>query len=94
MLFAVAVFAIAVTAFTLWCSVIVVRMKDLPWWRRGLPLALFLAANVASALRAFDIPEVANAVAFPLNVGVVVVALAEMRAARRRHETPEPESTA
>ncbi|MEU9983531.1 hypothetical protein [Streptomyces sp. NPDC050856] len=94
MLFAVAAIGIAVFALTLWCSVTVARIKDLPWWRRYLPLALFFASNIASALRAFDIPEVANAVAFPLNVGIVVVALTEMRAARQRHKTSEPRSTA
>ncbi|MEU8617358.1 hypothetical protein [Streptomyces sp. NPDC048623] len=89
MLFAVAAIGIAIFAFTLWCAVTVARIKDLPLWRRYLPLALFLASVVASALRAFDMPDVANAVAFPLNVAVVVVALAEMRAARQRRETPE-----
>ncbi|MEU1226632.1 hypothetical protein [Streptomyces sp. NPDC005828] len=86
MLFAVAAIGIAVFVFTLWCSVTVARMKDLPWWRRSIPFALFLVSNIASALRAFDMPEVANAVAFPLNAALVVVALWEIRAARQRHE--------
>ncbi|MFF4170537.1 hypothetical protein [Streptomyces sp. NPDC001744] len=94
MLFAVAAIGIAVFAFTLWCSVTVARIKDLPRWRRYLPLALFLASALTSALRAFDIPDVANAVAFPLNAGAVAVALAEMRAARQRHKTSEPRSAA
>ncbi|UUN28259.1 hypothetical protein [Streptomyces sp. FIT100] len=84
MLFAIAVLAIAVFACTLWCSVTVARMRDIPTWRRFLPLALFLASNAASLLRAFDRPEIANVAAFPLNVAVVLVALAEIRGSRRR----------
>ncbi|MFI1657229.1 hypothetical protein ACH4ZU_20300 [Streptomyces sp. NPDC020472] len=93
MLFAVAAIGIAVFGFTLWCSVTVARIKDLPRWRRYLPFALFFASNIASALRTFDLPEAANAVAFPLNALLVVVALAEMRASRQRRETSEPGST-
>ncbi|MFC5802077.1 hypothetical protein [Streptomyces formicae] len=89
MLFAIAAFAIATFAFTLWCSVTVARISDLPWWRRCLPFALFLASNAASLLRAFDMPGIANAAAFPLNVAVIVVALAEIRASRQRRRGEE-----
>lgn len=81
---AVAAFGIAFFCLTLWCSVTVARMRDLPAWRRFLPLALFLIAAGASALRAFDIPEVANAIAFPLNLAVVLLALREIRNRRQR----------
>ncbi|WP_329276745.1 hypothetical protein [Streptomyces sp. NBC_01451] len=84
---AVAAFGIAFFCLALWCSVTVARTRDLPTWRRFLPLALFLIAAGASALRAFDIPQVANAVAFPLNLAVVVLSLREIRKRRQyRHE--------
>ncbi|MFC9590314.1 hypothetical protein ACFTUC_11130 [Streptomyces sp. NPDC056944] len=88
MLFAVAAFGIALFAVTLWCAVTVLRMKDLPGWRRAFPLVCLLAASAASAFRAAGVPEVAGAVAFPLNLAALVVALSEMRAARRRGEAP------
>ncbi|WP_406175756.1 hypothetical protein [Streptomyces sp. NBC_00996] len=50
-----------------------------------MPLALFLIAAGASLLRAVDIPEVANAIAFPLNLAVVLLPLREIRS--RRHHT-------
>ncbi|MCI3276737.1 hypothetical protein [Streptomyces cylindrosporus] len=84
MLLAVAAFGIAFFCLTLWCAVTVARMRDLPTWRRFLPLALFLIAAGASLLRAFDIPEVANAIAVPLNLAVVVLSLGEIRNRRRR----------
>ncbi|MFD8910195.1 hypothetical protein [Streptomyces sp. NPDC059575] len=86
MLFAVAALGIALFVLTLWASVVVFRMSDLPWWRRCLPLTLLLLSLVASLLRAFDVPEAANAAAFPLNAVAVVVALTEIRAARKRRE--------
>ncbi|KUL42829.1 hypothetical protein [Streptomyces regalis] len=86
MLPAVAAFGIAFFCLTLWCSVTVARMRELPTWRRFLPLALFLIAAGASLLRAFDIPEVANAIAFPMNLAVVLLALREIRGRRHRHE--------
>ncbi|MGW8955533.1 hypothetical protein [Streptomyces sp. NPDC055709] len=89
MLFALAALAIATFAFTLWCSVTVARISDLPWWRRYLPLALFLASNIASLLRAFDMPGIANVAAFPLNAALVVVALSEIRASRQRRRQEE-----
>ncbi|MEE1813669.1 hypothetical protein PUR59_01255 [Streptomyces sp. SP18ES09] len=88
MLFAVAAFGIALFAVTLWCAVAVLRMEGLPRWRRGFPLACLLLSASASALRAVDVPEVAAAAAFPLNLAAVVVALSEIRAARRRRATP------
>lgn len=84
MLPAVAAFGIAFFCLTLWCSVTVARMRDIPTWRRFLPLGLFLTAAGASLLRAFDIPEVADAVAVPLNLAVVLLPLREIRG-RRQH---------
>ncbi|MFD5337782.1 hypothetical protein [Streptomyces hawaiiensis] len=84
MLPAVIAFGIAFFCFTLWCSVTVARMRDIPKWRRFLPIGLCLLAAGASLLRAFDIPEVANTVASPLNLAVVLLSLAEMRGRRRR----------
>ncbi|MFE7512860.1 hypothetical protein ACFU8I_16830 [Streptomyces sp. NPDC057540] len=86
MLFAVAALGIALFAATLWCAVTVLRMQDLPRWRRFFPLVCLLASGAASALRAVDLPEPAAAVAFPLNLAALVVATSEMRAARRRRE--------
>ena len=86
MLPAVLAFGIAFFCFTLWCSVTVAGIRDIPTWRRFLPLCLFLLAAGASLLRAFDIPEVANAVASPLNLAVVLLSLGEMRGRRRRRE--------
>lgn len=86
MLPAVIAFGIAFLCFTLWCSVTVARMQDIPTWRRLLPMSLFLLAAGASLLRAFDIPEVANAVASPLNLAVVLLSIWELRGRRRRRE--------
>ncbi|MEU4492930.1 hypothetical protein AB0F96_05580 [Streptomyces sp. NPDC023998] len=86
MLLAVAVIGIALFSFTLWCSITVIRIHDIPAWRRFLPLFLFVISLGASALRAFDIPEVANAIAFPLNLAVIVLSLREIHARRRRSE--------
>ncbi|MDX3758026.1 hypothetical protein [Streptomyces sp. AK02-04a] len=83
MLLAVAAFGITFFCLTLWCAVTVARMRDLPTRRRSLPLAFFLIAAGASLLRAFDIPEVANAIAFPLNLAVVVLSLREIRSYRQ-----------
>ncbi|MEU6709507.1 hypothetical protein [Streptomyces wuyuanensis] len=87
MLLAVVAFGIAFFCLTLWCSVAVARLRDLPLWRRLLPLSLLLVSTAASLLRAFGIPEVANAVAFPLNLAVVLLSLGEILAGRRRRET-------
>ncbi|MFE5191120.1 hypothetical protein [Streptomyces sp. NPDC056628] len=83
---AVIAFGIVFFCLTLWCSVTVARMRDIPTWRRFLPFSLFLIAAAASLLRAFDIPAVANAVAFPLNLAVVLLSIREIRGSRRRHE--------
>lgn len=84
MLPAVLAFGIVFFCLTLWCSVTVARMRDIPTWRRFLPLCLFLLSNGASLLRAFDVPQVANVVAFPLNLAVVLLSLWEFRGRRLR----------
>lgn len=86
MLPAVIAFGIAFFCLTLWCSVTIARMQDIPTWRRLLPLSLFLIAAAASLLRAFDISEVANAISFPLNLAVVLLSFREIRGSRRRRE--------
>lgn len=48
------------------------------------PLFLFLIAGGASLLRAFGIPEIANAVAFPFNLAAILLSLREIRAQRAR----------
>ncbi|AQT70379.1 hypothetical protein [Streptomyces sp. fd1-xmd] len=88
MLFVIALLGIAVFGVLLWCTITVARMRDLPSWRRFLPLALLLISLGASLLRAFDIPAVANAIAFPLNVAVIILCVREIRARRRRKAAP------
>lgn len=88
MLFVIALLGIAVFGALLWCTVTVARMRDLPAWRRFLPLALFLISLGASLLRAFDMPAVANAISFPLNVAVLILCVREIRAHRRRKAAP------
>ncbi|GLW50173.1 hypothetical protein Stsp02_58340 [Streptomyces sp. NBRC 14336] len=80
----VAVAALGITIFclALRLTVIVARTRDLPAWRRYLPLALLLIAGAASLLRAFGIPQIAEAVSFPFNLAAVVLALREVRARR------------
>ncbi|MFB7327530.1 hypothetical protein [Streptomyces sp. NPDC056190] len=90
MLIAIAAVGITVFCLTLWCSLTVARMQDLPAWRRYLPLSLFLIALSASLLRAFDIPQIANAIAFPLNLAVVVTSLSEIRARQSRNRAGLP----
>jgi hypothetical protein len=84
-----AVLALGIVFFclTLWCSVTVARMRDIPTWRRFLPLCLFLLSNGASLLRAFDVPQVAEIVAFPLNLAVVLSSLWEFRGRRLRRRS-------
>lgn len=84
MLPAVLVLGIVFFCLTLGCSIAVARMRDIPAWRRFLPLCLFLLANGASLLRAFGIPQVADAVAFPLNLAAVLLSLGEFRGRRLR----------
>ncbi|MPY51413.1 hypothetical protein [Streptomyces acidicola] len=79
MLIAIAAVGVTVFCLTLWCSLTVARMRDLPVWRRYLPLSFFLIALAASLLRAFDIPQMANAIAFPLNLAAIVMSLREIR---------------
>ncbi|MEU6497211.1 hypothetical protein ABZ890_43805 [Streptomyces sp. NPDC046984] len=76
---------ITVFCFTLWCSLTVARMQDLPAWRRYLPLCFYLVSLGASLLRAFDVPEVANVIAFPLNFVVIILSLREIRLRQGRH---------
>ncbi|MGW5970855.1 hypothetical protein [Streptomyces sp. NPDC055186] len=85
MLFVIALMGIAVFGITLWCVTVVARIRDIPAWRRFLPLALLIVSSIASLLRAFDMPQPANTIAFPLNVAVIVLGLCEIRAHRRRH---------
>ncbi|MDH2393002.1 hypothetical protein QCN29_30345 [Streptomyces sp. HNM0663] len=82
MLIAIAALGITVFCLALWCSVTVARMRDLPTWRRYLPLSFFLFAAAASLLRAFDIPQIADVAAFPLNLAAIVLSLREIRARR------------
>ncbi|MER6975871.1 hypothetical protein [Streptomyces carpinensis] len=84
MLIAIAAVGITVFGLTLWCSLTVARMRHLPAWRRCLPLSLFLIALSASLLRAFDVPQIANAIAFPLNLAAIVTSLHEIRARQSR----------
>ncbi|MFJ3669103.1 hypothetical protein ACIPSE_21890 [Streptomyces sp. NPDC090106] len=84
MLFLVAALGLALSAVTLWCAVSVARMRGLPPWRRYLPLAFFLVALGTSLLRAFGVHEPAEAVAFPLNLAALLLALREIRRRGRR----------
>ncbi|MCX4538695.1 hypothetical protein ACWD4L_43760 [Streptomyces sp. NPDC002596] len=91
MLFVIAIIGISILGFTLWYSVRVAKMRDLPAWRRFLPLSLLVLSIAASLLRAADIPQVANAVAFPLLLAAIAVSLMEVRAeSNRRTPTATP----
>lgn len=87
MLSAVLALGIAFFCLTLGCSIAVARMRDIPTWRRFLPLCLFLLSSGASLLRAFGVPQVADAVAFPLNLVVVLLSLGEFRGRRLRRRS-------
>lgn len=67
----------------------VTRTPDIPTWRKYLPVAPLLAAASASLLRAVDIPEVANTIAFPLNLAAIALSWHEMDA-RRTRKTQRP----
>ncbi|MFB6981698.1 hypothetical protein [Streptomyces scopuliridis] len=84
MLFVIALIGISLLGFTLWYSLRVTKLRDLPTWRRFLPLSLLALSTAASLLRAADIPQVANAVAFPLLLAAIAVAVTEVRAEIRR----------
>ncbi|WP_069173988.1 hypothetical protein [Streptomyces griseus] len=84
MLFVIAIIGICILGFTLWYSVRVAGMRGLPAWRRFLPISLLVLSIAASLLRAADIPQVANAVAFPLLLAAIAVSLIEVRAERNR----------
>ncbi|MFF3342990.1 hypothetical protein [Streptomyces flavidovirens] len=60
------------------------RLPDIPPWRRFLPLALLLTATAASLLRAIDIPQPANLIAFPLNIAAIALAGRELAVHRAR----------
>ncbi|MEI5595845.1 hypothetical protein [Streptomyces brasiliscabiei] len=90
MLIAIAALGITVFCLTLWSSVTVARMQGIPAWRRYLPLSLFLIAGGASLLRAFGIPEIANAVAFPFNLAAILLSLREIRAQRAKSRVSHP----
>lgn len=66
------------------------RIRDIHPWRRYLPLALLLIATAASLMRAVDIPEVANMIAFPLNVAAIGLSLREIRNHQARRATSQP----
>ncbi|MFG2868855.1 hypothetical protein ACGFZH_11185 [Streptomyces zaomyceticus] len=56
-----------------------------PARRPTLPLALFLTALAASLLRGAGIPQIAAAIAFPLNLAALILAITEIRTHRHRH---------
>ncbi|MEV0787026.1 hypothetical protein AB0I52_29510 [Streptomyces sp. NPDC050423] len=85
MLFVIAIIGISIFCFTLWCSVRVAKMRDLPTWRRYLPLSLLTLSVAASLLRAVDIPQIAEVAAFPLTLAAIAVSLVEVRADKNRH---------
>ncbi|MFF8531727.1 hypothetical protein ACN6K9_001489 [Streptomyces sp. SAS_267] len=55
------------------------RLPDIPHWRRFLPAALLLVAAGASLLRAVDVPEPAQLIAFPCNIAAIALAGREIR---------------
>ncbi|WP_326767919.1 hypothetical protein OG978_28365 [Streptomyces sp. NBC_01591] len=84
MLFVIAIIGISILGVTLWCSVHVAKMSDLPTWRRFLPLGLLVLSLAASLLRAAGTPQFANAVAFPLLLAALAVSLMDIRAQNNR----------
>ncbi|MFE4533970.1 hypothetical protein ACFRKB_02735 [Streptomyces scopuliridis] len=78
--FVIALIGISLLGLTLWYSLRVTKLRDLPTWRRFLPLSLLALSTAASLLRAADIPQVANAVAFPLLLAAIAVSVTEVRA--------------
>lgn len=89
-LIVLAVWAVTFLALNVILSARVWRMRDLPTWRRRLPAVLLCAALVAGLTRATGVTAIAAAVAFPLNVATLVVALGEIRRHRRAAETGIP----
>jgi hypothetical protein len=89
MLFVIAVVGISILCFTLWCSVRVTKMRDLPTWRRCLPLGLLALSIATSLLRAVDIPRIAEVSAFPLTLAAIAVSLVEIRAQKKNRHTPD-----
>ncbi|MEU3206515.1 hypothetical protein ABZ702_22115 [Streptomyces cyaneofuscatus] len=76
--------ALALFGALLWCAVTVARFRELPTRRRFLPLALFLTVLAASILRGAGIPQIAAAIAFPLNLAALILAITEIRTHRHR----------
>ncbi|MFF4746280.1 hypothetical protein [Streptomyces sp. NPDC001268] len=85
-MYAVLAVGVVVFALTIWCSIAVARLRDIPKWRRLLPLSLFVVSNCLSLLRAFEITAPAEIAAFPLNLATIVIGLGEIRAHRRRED--------
>ena len=56
------------------------RLHDIPPWRRFLPLALLLTAAATSLLRAVDVSEPADLIAFPFNIAAIALAGCEIAA--------------
>lgn len=79
-----AVIGFAVLCCVLWCCVTVARIRDIPRWRRFLPFTLFLISTGVSLLRALNTPQVAELIAFPLNLAVITLALREISQRRKR----------
>ncbi|MFF9128283.1 hypothetical protein ACF09J_34345 [Streptomyces sp. NPDC014889] len=84
MLIATAAVGVTVFCLTLWGSLTVARMRNLPASRRYLPVSLFLIALGASLLRAFGIDQIASAIAFPFTLAAIVLSLREIRTRRSR----------
>ncbi|MFI1398617.1 hypothetical protein [Streptomyces sp. NPDC020681] len=78
-----AIFA-AVFLLALRYTIKAARLPDIPPWRRFLPLALLLTATAASLLRATDLTEPADLIAFPFNIAAIALAGREIAAHRAR----------
>ncbi|MGW4055323.1 hypothetical protein ACWENA_31315 [Streptomyces sp. NPDC004779] len=84
----IALFALAFLAFEVSLCARVVRMIELPRWRRALPSLLLCAALAASAGRAWGVTSVAEAVAFPLSTATALLGMYELDRWRRRRRHP------
>ncbi|MFJ9795424.1 hypothetical protein [Streptomyces sp. NPDC101145] len=83
MLLPFALFA-ALLLFALRYTIKAARLSDIPRWRRFLPLVLLLTATALSLLRAVEITQPANLIAFPLNIAAIALAGREIAAHRSR----------
>lgn len=74
-------FALLVVLFTLALryTLKAARLPGIPLWRRFLPTALLLVAAGASLLRAVDVPEPAQLIAFPCNLAAIALAGRQIR---------------